>query len=253
MGRLNEKVAVISGAATGIGAATARLFASEGANVVILDINQDGARLADELASLPGRVRFLQCDMADPAGVRESVDAAAAEFGGIDIVFANAGIGTVHVGGTVESIDPERWDRAFDVNARGVYALTGAAIPHMRGRSASIVITTSIYASVGTMGRPTHAYAASKGAVSALTRAMAATYGPEGIRVNAIAPGAIRTQLNDDIASQADVYARVVEAIPLRRMGTPEELAACALFLASDESGFVNGATLVVDGGQTII
>ncbi|UKA60423.1 SDR family NAD(P)-dependent oxidoreductase [Arthrobacter sp. FW306-2-2C-D06B] len=255
MGRLIGKTAIISGAATGIGAETARRFVAEGASVAILDVNVDqGQALAEELAGDNGAARFFACDVSDPAAVRTAVDAAAEAFGGLNIVFANAGIGTLHIGGTVESIETERWDLAFDVNTRGVYALAGAAVPHLREQGGgSIILTASIYAFVGTSGRPTHAYAATKGAVVALARAMAATYGPEGIRVNAIAPGAIRTHLNDDVASNPELLAQWVEGIPLRRLGTTKELASSALFLASDDSSFVTGSVLVVDGGQIAV
>lgn len=256
MGRLEAKRAVISGAATGIGAATARRFVAEGAAVAILDVNQeDGEALTVELAAAGGTARFFPCDVSSADDVRLAVDRAAAEIGGVDIVFANAAVGTIVVGGTVESIEPERWDLAFDVNARGVYALCRAALPHLRVRGGgAIVITSSSSAIIGTSGsRATHAYAATKGALVSLIRAMAASYGPEGIRVNAIAPGLVRTRLTEDIIRQPERLRAALERIPLRRYAEPEELAACALFLASDEASFVTGALLVADGGQTIV
>ena len=185
--------------------------------------------------------------------VADAVDRAQRDLGGIDIVFANAGVGTVVVGGTIETIDLNHWELAFGVNARGVYALCRSAIPAMRERGGgSIVITSSSSALVGTSGRPSHAYAATKGALVSLTRAMAVTYGPENIRVNALVPGFVRTRLTEDVMSDPTKMDTALQGIPLRRVAEPEELAACALFLASDEASFVTGTTLVADGGQTV-
>jgi NAD(P)-dependent dehydrogenase (short-subunit alcohol dehydrogenase family) len=226
----------------------------EGAAVALLDVNTAAGRaLVQELNGIGAHARFFDCDVRAVEGVSDAVNHAAADFGGVDIVFANAGVGTIVVGGTVESIDLDHWDLAFGVNARGVYALCRAAIPHLRARGGgSIVMTSSSSALVGTSGRPTHAYAATKGALVSLTRAMAVTYGPENIRVNALVPGFVRTRLTEDVMSDPAQMDAALRAIPLRRVAEPEELAACALFLASDEASFVTGATLVADGGQTV-
>lgn len=252
MGRLEGKRAIISGAATGIGAATARRFVEEGATVAILDVNEaDGQAVAAELGGA-GAAHFLPCDVADVAEVERAVQRAAELLGGLDVVFANAGVGTIVVGGTVESIDPERWDLAFNVNARGVYALCRAALPYLRASgNGSVIMTSSSSAFMGGERRPSHAYAATKGALIALVHAMAVSYGPEGIRVNALVPGLIRTRLTDDIAAQPERLQAAIDAIPLRRAGTPEDMASCVVFLASDESSFVTGTFLVADGGQT--
>lgn len=255
MPRLSGKIAIISGGATGIGAATARRFVIEGAAVAVLDVNtMAGRALVQELNAVGGHARFFDCDVSDVGGVADAVEHAVRDLGGVDIVFANAGVGTVVVGGTVETIDLDHWDLAFGVNARGVYALCRAALPAMRARGGgSIVMTSSSSALVGTGGRPTHAYAATKGALVSLTRAMAVTYGPENIRVNALAPGFVRTRLTEDVLSDPAQVEAALREIPLRRVAEPEELAACALFLASDEASFVTGATLVADGGQTVV
>ncbi len=254
MPQLTGKVAIISGGATGIGAATARRFVMEGATVAILDVNAAaGQALVQEIGGSGAQARFYDCDVGNVDGVAGAVDQAAADMGGVDIVFANAGVGTIVVGGTVETIDVDHWELAFGVNARGVYALCRAAIPHLRARGGgSIVMTSSSSAFIGTTGRPTHAYAATKGALVSLTRAMAVSYGPENIRVNALVPGFVRTRLTDDVMSDPAQMEGALRAIPLRRVAEPEELAACALFLASDEASFVTGATLVADGGQTV-
>lgn len=254
MPRLSGKIAIISGGATGIGAATARRFVGEGAAVAVLDVNTAAGRdLVQELTAAGGQARFFDCDVSDVGGVADAVERAAEDLGGVDIVFANAGVGTIVVGGTVETIDLNHWELAFGVNARGVYALCRAAIPLMRARGGgSIVMTSSSSALVGTAGRPTHAYAATKGALVSLTRAMAVTYGPERIRVNALVPGFVRTRLTEDVLGDPGQMEAALRGIPLRRVAEPEELAACALFLASDEASFVTGATLVADGGQTV-
>lgn len=254
-GRLAGKRAIITGGATGIGAASARLFAAEGAAVSILDLAEEqGHALVAELQADGHPASFYRVDVADTDGVAAAVAAAADKHGGIEIVFANAGVGTVVVGGTIESIDPVLWDRALDVNTRGVYAVCRAAIPYMRrSGGGSIVITSSSSALIGNTGRPTHAYASSKGALVALTRSMAATYGAENIRVNALLPGFIETRLTADVSSNPERLRAAIESIALRRTGQPEEMAACALFLASDEASFVTGAMLVADGGQTIL
>jgi len=159
----------------------------------------------------------------------------------------------VVVGGTVESIDPDTWDLAFDVNARGVYALCRACLPFLRAAGGgSIVLTSSSSAIIGTRARPTHAYAATKGALISLARAMAVSFGPEQIRVNAIAPGFVRTRLTEDIFSDPGRLEAALSAIPLGRHAEPEEIAACALFLASDDASFVTGCVLVADGGATV-
>jgi NAD(P)-dependent dehydrogenase (short-subunit alcohol dehydrogenase family) len=250
--RLHNQRAIISGAATGIGAATARRFVAEGATVALLDLNgDDGAALARELGDA---AHFFVCDVADVAAVARAVEDAVAALGGLEIVFANAGVGTIVVGGTLETIEPERWQLAFDVNARGVYALCRAALPHLRAAGGgAIVLTSSSSALVGTSARPTHAYAATKGALVSLTRAMAASYGPEGIRVNALVPGFVRTRLTADVLADPAQAAAAIANIPLRRVAEPDELAACALFLASRDASFVTGTTLVADGGQTIV
>jgi meso-butanediol dehydrogenase / (S,S)-butanediol dehydrogenase / diacetyl reductase len=153
------------------------------------------------------------------------------------------------VGGTVETISLEHWDLAQDVNVRAIYLLGRAAVPRLRGSGGAIVNIASVSAFRGSVERPTHAYAASKGAVLALTRSMAASYGRDGIRVNAICPGTIRTRLTADIVDRVERQAREGRGIPLGRVGEPEDIARCALFLASDDAVFISGAEVIVDGG----
>jgi NAD(P)-dependent dehydrogenase (short-subunit alcohol dehydrogenase family) len=253
MSSFADKRAIISGASTGIGAATARRLVAAGASVVILDVNEaDGQQLNAELTAQGGSSCFVACDVADPIAVHHAVEYEAGD--GIDIVIANAAVGTISVGGTVESIEPNQWDLTFATNTRGVYALCRAALPYLRQvGGGSIVVTSSLSALIGSTQRPTHAYAASKGALLSLVRAMAVTYGPEQIRVNAVLPGFVRTRLTEDVLGPPDSREATISTIPLRRYGAPDEIASCILFLASDEASFVTGAMLVADGGQCAI
>jgi NAD(P)-dependent dehydrogenase (short-subunit alcohol dehydrogenase family) len=249
-GVLEGRVAIITGAATGIGRASAVLFARAGARVALADVRPDElAAAAAEVRAAGGEVTTIAADLGRPEDCATVVENAVRAFGRLDVLLNNAGVGTMVVGGTVESIALERWDLALDVNVRAIYLVSRAAVPHLRGRGGAIVNISSVSAFRGSVERPSHAYAASKGAVLALTRAMAASYGRDGIRVNAICPGVIRTRLTADIVDGAERAAKEGRGIPLGRVGEPEDIARCALFLASDDAGFVSGAALVADGG----
>jgi NAD(P)-dependent dehydrogenase (short-subunit alcohol dehydrogenase family) len=251
MGVLDGKVAVITGAATGIGRASALLFAQAGARLVLTDVREEPlTAAAGAVRAAGGEVASVVADLAQPAQCPRAVEAALASWGRLDVLFNNAGVGTMVVGGTVESIDLDRWDLAQDVNVRAMYLVSRAAVPAMRAAGGgSIVNTSSVSAFRGSTGRPSHAYAASKGAVLALTHAMAASYGRDRIRVNAICPGTIRTRLTVDIIDHAEREAAEGRGIPLGRVGEPEDIARCALFLASDDAAWISGAEIVVDGG----
>jgi NAD(P)-dependent dehydrogenase (short-subunit alcohol dehydrogenase family) len=249
-GALRGRVAIITGAATGIGRASARLFAQAGARVVLADVRQ--AELAQTVAQVTtagGEATAVTADLGRPDDCATVVAHAVRAFGRLDVLLNNAGVGTMVVGGTVETIPLEHWDLAHDVNVRAIYLVSRAALPHLRVRGGAIVNIASVSAFRGSIERPSHAYAATKGAVLALTRAMAASHGRDGIRVNAICPGVIRTRLTADIVDAAERQAREGRGIPLGRVGEPEDVARCALFLASDDAAFVSGAHLVVDGG----
>jgi NAD(P)-dependent dehydrogenase (short-subunit alcohol dehydrogenase family) len=251
MRTLDGKVAIITGAATGIGRASAALFAKAGARVAVTDVRED--ELAQTVAAVRdagGEALALSADLARPEACPTIVGIALRTWGRLDVLFNNAGVGTMVVGGTVETIDLEQWDLALDVNVRAMYLMSRAAVPALRAAGGgSIINTSSVSAFRGSVARPSHAYAASKGAVLALTRAMAASYGRDRIRVNAICPGTIRTRLTADFIQRAEHDAAEGRGIPLGRVGEPEDIARCALFLASDDASFISGAEIVVDGG----
>jgi NAD(P)-dependent dehydrogenase (short-subunit alcohol dehydrogenase family) len=250
-GALRGKVAIVTGAATGIGRASALLFARAGARVALVDLREpELARTVGEVLGGGGQAESVVADLARPEDCAAAVAAAARAFGRLDVLLNNAGVGTMVVGGTVETIALEHWDLAQDVNVRAMYLVSRAAIPVMRQTGGgAIVNVASVAAFRGSRERPSHAYAASKAAVLGLTRAMAASYGRDGIRVNAICPGTIRTRLTADIVPRVEQAAKEGHGIPVGRVGEPEDIARCALFLASDDAAFVSGAHLVADGG----
>jgi NAD(P)-dependent dehydrogenase (short-subunit alcohol dehydrogenase family) len=251
MASLGGKVAIITGAATGIGRASAVLFAQARARVFLTDARGDElAQTVRAVRHAGGEALSLVADLAEPEACAAVVDGALTAWRRVDVLFNNAGVGTMVVGGTVETIDLERWDLAQDVNVRAMYLMSRAAIPAMRAAGGgAIVNTSSVSAFRGSVARPSHAYAASKGAVLALTHAMAASYGRDRIRVNAICPGVIRTRLTADMIENVEREVAAGRIIPIGRVGEPEDVARCALFLASDEASFISGTHIVVDGG----
>jgi meso-butanediol dehydrogenase / (S,S)-butanediol dehydrogenase / diacetyl reductase len=244
--RFEGKVAFVTGGASGLGAAAAKRFSDEGAQVAVADIDAAGA---EKVAASLRDGYAVQLDTSDAESVARGVADVVEHFGRLDVVFNNAGVGTMVVGGTVETIPLEKWDLALDVNVRAIYLVSRAAVVHLRAAGGgSIVNTASVSAFRGSRGRPSHAYAASKGAVLSLTRAMASSYGADRIRVNAICPGTIRTRLTADIIEGAERDA-AAGRIPLGRVGEPEDIARCALFLASSDASWITGIEIVVDGG----
>jgi meso-butanediol dehydrogenase / (S,S)-butanediol dehydrogenase / diacetyl reductase len=248
--RLEGKVALITGGGTGVGAAVARLFAREGAKVVVTGRRPEPiAAVAEEVGgvAVPG-------DTSDPAHASQAVAAAVTAFGGLDIVVACAGIS---IDQAVGDLDDEQWHRTLDVNLTGPMLMTRAALPVMLERGGGSVVLVSSTNSLAAAPASV-AYDASKAALNALARAIAVDYGPRGIRANALCPGWIITPMADatmdDVAAAYDTdregaYALMTADVPLRRAGTAEEMASCCLFLASDESSIVTGTTLVADGG----
>ncbi len=248
--RLKDKVAIITGAASGIGRATAELFAREGARVVVADKNGEGAQ---EVAQLIGNGSIaVTTDVSSSADVQRMIRATTDAFGRIDILINNAGYG---IAATVVDTDEDDWDRLMSVNLRGTFLCSKYAIPVMaQGGGGSIVNTGSYTAVVGIANRA--AYVASKGAICSLTRAMAIDHVAQNIRVNAVAPGTISSPYFDAIFAKADDPARLRQTLearaPMNRMGRPDEIARAMLWLASDEASFATGSVMTVDGGTSI-
>jgi NAD(P)-dependent dehydrogenase (short-subunit alcohol dehydrogenase family) len=244
--RLKDKIAIITGAASGMGLADARRFLEEGARVVITDqLGDAGRALADELAAQGHAVLFVQHDVSDPAQWDAVVQAALQRFGRIDILVNNAGISGSAVPDVTEL---DLFDRLISVNLRGSFLGIRAVVPHMAAAGGgSIVNISSICSHVGTPG--VHVgYHASKGGIRALTKAAAAQYGPQKIRVNSIHPGAMPPMRDRQLSSHA-ARDRVIARVPLGRVGEVDDVAHTVVFLASDESAYITGAELVVDGG----
>lgn len=246
--RLEQRVAVVTGAASGIGFACAERFAAEGATVVGIDRNAcDGW---GEVEVLAPATRFHTVDVTDAADLNGVVASAARAFGRIDILVTAAGVADA---GPVHGLDESAWDRVIDVNLKGTYLSAKAVLPTMMAqRGGSIVTIASVEGLVGTEGGS--AYNASKGGVVLLTRNLAIDYGRLGIRCNAICPGFIDTPLFRSVMDHdfmADVKADIRRETKLGRFGQPEEIAAVACFLASDDASFVTGQAIAVDGGYT--
>jgi NAD(P)-dependent dehydrogenase (short-subunit alcohol dehydrogenase family) len=254
--RLAGKVAVITGGARGMGEATARLFVREGANVVLADILEDeGRRLAAELKAVGGKAEFVHCDVTNPEDVRNVMSSAVRLYGKLDILFNNAGIVEPETA-DVASCSEEVFDRVIAVNLKGNFlGLKYAVAVMLESGGGSIINTASVTGLVGVPGMC--AYAASKGGILALTKTAALDYALQGIRVNAIVPGGVDTQIGEARMAQLDSEMReaarqgLVAMQPIGRFAQPEEIAPLVLFLASDESAIVTGAVYPIDGGWT--
>jgi len=253
--RLENKVALITGAAQGIGKAAALLFARAGASVFVLDIQDDaGTAAVAEIKGAGGTAFYLHCDVSDETGVSDAIAEIERTSGALHVLYNNASVYLRDADGRITDIEYEVWERVIGINLRSVYLFCRHGIPLILKSGGGAIINTA--SSAGIVGIPNcDAYTASKGATVALTRSMAAEFGPQGIRVNCIAPAGIRTPMMS--ASNLDDDSYDEESClnlrqPLRRYGTPDEIARTALFLASSESSFINGAIIVADGGITI-
>lgn len=252
--RLAEKVAIITGAAEGIGRNCALSFAREGAAVVVADRNAEaGAACAQEIAAAGGVAIFVATDVADAAAMEALVQHTLAYFGRLDVLVSNAGIGGRSLGdGPVHQCTLEAWDQIMAVNLRGTFLACKYALPAMFERGGSIVTIASVLALVGTQGLfDTHAYATSKAGIVGLTRTIAAHYARQGIRANAIAPGLIDTRMAARTKANPAIAEQVAFWQPLGVVGQPRDVADAAVYLASDEARFITGVVLPVDGGWT--
>jgi NAD(P)-dependent dehydrogenase (short-subunit alcohol dehydrogenase family) len=247
--RLADKVALISGGARGMGAAEARLFAREGARVVIGDIlDAEGRAVEAAIAASGGSALYVHLDVTSEADWARAVAAAVSRFGRLDVLVNNAGVGG---GSLLEHTTAEAWDRGMDVNAKGVFLGTRAAIPAMRRAGGGSIVNISSQLGLVGLERSSPWYQASKGAVRTLTKLTAVQYARERIRANSVHPGPITTPMTEARRGEPGHYEYMVSRIPLGRYGEPDEVAHGVLYLASDESSFVTGSELVIDGGWT--
>jgi len=243
--KLKDKVAIVTGGASGIGEATARLFAAEGARVLIADRSALGKKLARELVENGYDAHDCEIDVSREDDVRKVIDQVVSRFGRLDIMVANAGI--AHPSSPVEDVGIEQWQQMMDINLTGVFLSNKLAIAQMRkqGSGGAIVNMASVLGHVGMTGAAS--YNAAKGGVVNLTRSLGVAYAKHGIRVNAICPGFVETPLID--RATGELRTRLVAAHPIGRLGQAAEVAKAVLFLASDDASFVVGTSLLVDGG----
>lgn len=251
MGRLDGKVALITGGASGMGMVASRLFASEGARVVLTDVTDEGGEsVAEEIRGAGGEARYVHADVSNEADAREMVGATLESFGGLHVLYNNAGV-MLGDDGSVDATDESVWDRTLAINVKGVAFGCKYGVPAIIASGGGSIINVASF--VAWMGAATSqtAYTASKGAVLAMTREIAVEYARRGVRCNALCPGPIETPLLAQLLSDEERRRRRFVHIPMGRLGRTEELAKAALFLASDDSSFMTGASLIVDGGIT--
>lgn len=251
MGRLLGKVAIITGAAGGQGEAEARLFAKEGAKVVATDVQYELLQsVVNDINATYGDVALaIKHNVADENDWIEVVKQTVEKFGKVDILINNAGI----VGKTLplEEITPDEWDKVMNINALGNLLGIKHVVPEMKKVGQGSIVNISSIAGINGLGGIS-AYSASKGATRTLTKGAAVTLGPDHIRVNSIHPGYIESPMTKDLLANEEIRKKFISDVPLGHIGTPEDVAYAALFLASDESRFINGEELVIDGGQSI-
>jgi len=250
--KLKDQVAIVTGAASGIGAASARLFAAEGAKVALVDLDEAGlGRVAADIEGAGGQAIVVPGDVSNAGQARDGAARVLETWGRIDVLMTSAG---VSLGGTVETTDEATWDRTFAINVKGTYLWIHHVIPTMIAAKSGRIVTVGSQLAQSSQGKST-AYIASKGAIASFTKTVAVDHARQGIRINALMPGAIDTPMPArSLLRQADpVAARAFldQRHPMGRIGRPEEVARAALFLASDDSSFVTGTLLFVDGGWT--
>ncbi len=249
--RLKDKVALITGAGSGIGRESALLFAKEGAAVVVADVNDEGGNETVELVkSHEGRAVYIHADVSKAADCEQMVALAEKEFGKLNVLFNNAGI-MMHSDDNAVTTEESVWDLTMNVNAKGVFFGCKFGVPALRRAGGGSIINTASFVALMGAATPQIAYTASKGAVLALTRELAIIHARENIRVNSICPGPLRTELLMSYLNTEEKKQRRLVHIPMGRFGEAKEIAQAALFLASDESSYITGTDFIVDGGIT--
>ena len=250
--KLKNKVAIVTGSARGIGEGIARVFSREGASVVVADILEiDGKKIADELKDKVGNAVFVKTDVSESKSVQNMIQTTITKFGKLDILVNNAGY---HISKNIEETSEEEWELIINTNLRSTFLCSKYAIPYLRKTKGCIINISSMVGLVGQSNAG--AYSATKGGQIAMSKGMALDFAPDGIRVNTICPGWIQTPLVEDWFSQQknpDASRAYIYGVhPLGRIGTPEECGLASLYLASDDSGFITGITLNIDGGVTL-
>jgi NAD(P)-dependent dehydrogenase (short-subunit alcohol dehydrogenase family) len=249
--RLHNRVALITGAANGIGKETSILFAKEGARVVVTDVDETaGEIVVNEITSSGGEAIFCHGDVSSANDCQQMIQSCEDHFGRLDVLFNNAGI-LLGDDGDAESTDEEIWDQTMNVNLKGVFFGCKYGIPAMRRAGGGSIINTASFVAVFGSATPQLAYTTSKGGVLALTRELSVIHAREGIRVNALCPGPLKTQMLMNFLDTEQKRQRRLVHIPMGRFGEAREMAQAALYLASDESSYMTGSTFLVDGGIT--
>ena len=251
--RLEDKVCIITGGGSGMGRVAAELFAREGAKVVVAEVTEEaGQDTARTVTEAGGQATFVRADVSNEAEARAMVDHAITTFGRVDVLYNNAGIMPAADHSVIDT-DVATWDKVMAVNVRGVFLGCKYAIPHMVEQGSGSVINIASFVALLGCSVPQDAYTASKGAILSLTRSLAVQFGPNGVRSNAICPGPVETLLLLDWLVKDEEAKRIrLARNPTGRFGKPEEIVAMAVYLASDESRWTNGASLVVDGGISV-
>ena len=250
--KLKDKVAIVTGSSKGIGEGIARVFSREGANVVVVcRTDKDGEKMANELGAADGKAIYVKTDVTKSADIQEMINKTVETFGKLDILVNNAGY---HISKSVEAVSEEEWEFLQNTNLRSTYLCSKYSIPHLRKTKGNIINISSM---VGIVGQPNAgAYSATKGGQIAMSKGMAIDFAPDGVRTNVICPGWIATPMVEDWFSQQDdpeaSRKYIYSQHPLGRIGTIEECGTVAAFLACDESSFMTGAVLAVDGGVTL-